>query len=78
MPFFSISNTNVKFLKIENLTCTNHTAAMILVINKKVEFINKNEFAVIALDKNEEIFMVYIVALLAMLIHSSREEPLEF
>lgn len=72
MLFLSFSNVDVRFAELKKLTWRLQIATKTLLITSQVEFINKREFAVTALDKNFETFVIYIAALevpIAMPIH---------
>ncbi len=72
MPFLFLSNANVEFAELGKLTWRTYTAAEALPTTSRVELINKREFARAALDENSETFVVYVSALEATTIHSSR------
>lgn len=64
MLLLALSNTNIEFIELEKLTWRFYTTAEILSITSiRVEFINKMKIAKVVLDKNSEIFMVYIATL---------------
>lgn len=65
MPFLKLSNADVKFLA-GKLTWRTYTIIEALPIAKRVELIDKHEFAKVALDKNFEMFMVYVSTLEAL------------
>ncbi len=75
MLFLSLSNADFQFGAGE-LTWRSYTIAEALPIAKRVELIDKYEFAKAALGENSETFVVHFAALEApkpaMLIHSSR------
>lgn len=62
MALLTLSNIEIYFAE-KKFIWMNYTTAEILPITKKVKRIDKWEFAVITLDKNIKIFMVYITAL---------------
>lgn len=62
MLFLTLNNTNIKFAEIE-LFWRLYTTAKALPTTKQVELINKKKFAKMVLDKNLEIFMIYVIAL---------------
>ena len=66
MPFLIFSNANVSFLEQE-FTWRSYITAKTLPTTKKVELINKKEFAKAALDENFETFVVYVATLEAPL-----------
>ena len=78
MPFFTLSNTDVQFVE-KKLTWRSYTTAKALPTTKRVELIDKKEFAKAALDKkaldkNSETFVVHVVSLnLVPGIHPDRE-----
>ncbi len=75
MLFLSLSNANIEFAELENLTWRLYTEAEALSTTSRVELIHKREFAKAALNKNSETFVVHVAALelpTAMPIHVSR------
>ena len=62
IPFLTLSNANVQFVEKE-LTWRSYTTAEALPTTKRVELINKKEFAKAALDENSETFVVYVASL---------------
>lgn len=72
MFFLFFSNSNCKF-GAKTLIWRLYTATKALFIVKKMELINKYEFVEAGLDKNANIFIVYIIILeareLAMSMH---------
>ena len=66
MPFFTLSNADIQFAR-KKLTWRSYTTAEALLTTKRVELINKKEFAKVALDKESETFVVYVAALEALL-----------
>ena len=72
MPFLALGNADSKFTELEKLTWKLYMAVRVVLTTSWVEFIDKKEFAKTALNKNSEIFLVYVVALeitIAILIH---------
>ena len=69
--FLSFSNADIKFGKLEKLTWRTYTAIEVLPTTSWVKLIGKREFTPVALDKNSETFVVYILALKAITIHLS-------
>ena len=72
--FLTLSNADVQFVEKE-LTWRSYTTAEALPTTKRVEFINKKEFAKAALDENSETFVVHVASLnlaLAPGIHPDR------
>ena len=61
MPFLTLSNANVQFVEKE-LTWRSYTTAKALPTTKRVELINKKEFAKTALDENSETFVVHVAS----------------
>ncbi len=59
MPFLILSNANMQFVEKE-LEWKSYITARVLYTTKRVDLIDKKEFAITALDKNTEMFMVYI------------------
>ena len=76
MPFLTFCNANIQFAE-KALTYRSYTAAEALPTTKRVELINKKEFAKAALDEESETFVVHVAAqeapLTGMAIHPSRE-----
>ena len=73
MPFLTLSNADVQFVEKE-LTWRSYTTAEALSTTKRVELINKKEFAKAALDKKSETFVVHVASLnLTPGIHPDRE-----
>ena len=62
MPFLILSNADVQFVEKE-LTWRSYTTAEALPTTKRVEFIDKKEFAKAALDEKSETFVVYVASL---------------
>ena len=61
MPFLTLSNADVQFVEKE-LIWRSYTTAEALPTTKRVELINKKEFAKAALDEKSETFVIYVVA----------------
>ena len=73
MPFLTLSNADVQFVEKE-LTWRTYTTAEALPTTKRVELIDKKEFAKVALDENSETFVIYVASLdLAPEIHPDRK-----
>ena len=75
MFFLTLSKANIRFAERE-LVWRTYTAAETLSTTRRVEIINKKEFAVVALNTDNETFVVHIAALAkptTMLIHPSRQ-----
>lgn len=62
MPFLTLSNANVQFGE-NKLEWRSYTTAQPLPTTKRVELIERREFATAALDKNVETFVVHIATL---------------
>ena len=62
MPFLNFNNADVKFVEKE-LIWRFYTITEALSTTKRVELINKNEFAKAALDEISETFVVHVVSL---------------
>ena len=60
--FLTLSNADVQFVEKEFIW-RSYTTAKALLTTKRVELINKKEFAKAALDKNSEIFVVHVAFL---------------
>ena len=74
MPFLTLSNADIKFAQKE-LTWRSYTTAEALPTTKRVEIIDRKEFAKAALDENVEAFVVHVTSLSlnSMPIHPARE-----
>lgn len=67
MMFFLIfSNADILFFE-GKLAWRPYTITKALLITKRVQFINKNEFATVTLDKESNIFIVHIAFLEVLL-----------
>lgn len=62
MIFFTFNNTNIQFAE-KPLKLKFYTTAKAPLITKQIKTINKKNFAQMVLNKDSEIFMVYIIAL---------------
>ncbi len=62
MPFLAISNADIQF-GVEKFTWRSYTFAEALPTARRVELIDKHEFAKAALGKNSETFVVHFAAL---------------
>ena len=74
MPFLTLSNANIQFAQKE-LTWRSYTTAEALPTTKRVEIIDRKEFAKAALDEHVEAFVVHVTSLSlnSMSIHPARE-----
>ena len=74
MPFLTLSNADIKFAQKE-LTWRSYTTAEALPTTKRVEIIDRKEFAKAALDENVEAFVVHVTSLSlnSMAMHPARE-----
>ena len=75
MSFLTLSKADIRFMERE-LVWRTYTAAEALPMIRRIEIINKKEFAVAVLNADDKTFMVYIVALVeltTMLIYPSRQ-----
>ena len=74
MSFLTLSNADIKFAQKE-LTWRFYTIAEALPTTKRVEIINRKEFAKAALDENVEAFVVHVTSLSlnSMAMHPARE-----
>ena len=68
MSFLTLSNANVQFVEME-LTWRSYITAEALPTSKQVEFINKKEFAKVALDKNFKTFVIHVASLNSILLN---------
>lgn len=73
MPFLSLNNIDVRFSEVKEIIWRNYTSAKVLLITKIVELIDKNEFVMVALNKNVVIFVIYVTILSAIPIYPSKE-----
>lgn len=64
MPFFSLSNVDIKFEK-RGLTWTKYRAAKVLPTSCRIKLIDKKEIAKAALDRNSKTFLIHVVVLKA-------------
>ena len=73
MPFLALSNADIQF-DIESFTWRSYSTAEALPTARRVELIDKHEFAKAALDENSETFVVHVAALEALepAVHPSR------
>lgn len=71
MLFLALSNAYVQF-DIKKFSWRFYIIAEALSTTSGIELINKREFAKVALNKNSEIFVVYVVILKTMPIHPFR------
>ena len=62
MLFLTLSNANVQFVEKE-LTWRSYTTAKALLTTKRVELIDRKEFAKAALDENFETFVIHVASL---------------
>ena len=62
IPFLALRNADIQF-GAERLTWRSYTTAEALPTARRVELIDKHEFAKAALDENSETFVVYVAAL---------------
>ena len=72
MPFLTFSNVDIKFAQKE-LIWRFYIAAKALLTTKRVEIIDREEFAKAALDKHIKAFMVHVTFLLTIAIHPAKE-----
>ena len=61
MPFLTFSNTDVLFVE-KQLTWRSYITAEALLTTKRVELINKKEFAKAVLDEKSETFVIYVAS----------------
>ena len=62
MLFLTFSKANIRFAE-QKLVWKTYIAAEALPTNRRVEIIDKREFAVVALNADNKIFVVYVMAL---------------
>ena len=76
MPFLTLSNADVQFAE-KKLTWRTYTTEEALPTTRRVEIIDRKEFAKAALDENVEAFVVHVSSLGSkMTIHLAREAQL--
>ena len=78
--FFFFSNADIKFAELEKLTWKAYTVAKALLTTNRVKFINKREFARVALNENFETFVIYVAILevpIAMSIHALKTSQVQ-
>lgn len=63
MLFFSLSNIDIKFAKLEKLIWRFYTATETWFTTSWVKLIDKRKFAKTTLNENSKSFMIYTVAL---------------
>ena len=63
MPLLFFDNVDIKFAELKKLTWKTYTINEALSIISWVKLIDKRKFAKVALDKNSEIFLVYVANL---------------
>lgn len=71
IPFLPLSNIDIGFTELKKLIWRFYTIAKGLSTTSRIELINKKEFARVVLDKNSEIFVMYISTLKAITIYLS-------
>ena len=71
MLFLILSNANVQFVKKE-LTWRSYNTTEALLTTKRVELIDRKEFAKVVLDENSETFVIHVTSL-DLGIHPDRE-----
>lgn len=70
ITFLGFDNADIRFVEIRKLTWSFYTFVKALPTINWVKFIEKTEFTKVALDKNSETFVIYVIALTAeTLIH---------
>lgn len=69
MLFFSLSNADVKFAKLEKLIQRSYIAAKALSTTRRVKLVNKRKFAKEGFDENSETYVMYVATLEAMTIY---------
>ena len=79
MPFLTLSKADIQFVKRE-LVWKIYTAAETLPMTKKVEIIDKREFAAVAMNADNKTFVVHVAALAeptTMPIHLSHQAQVD-
>lgn len=61
--FFSLKNADIEFVNVIDLTWRVYTTTEVMFTAKRVEFIDKKQFIVAAIDENSKTFVIYIAAL---------------
>ena len=73
MPFFTLSDVDIRFAEKE-LTWRSYTTVEALPTTRRVELIDKKEFAAAAMDEDSETFVVHVASIIeTMSIHLARE-----
>ncbi len=67
IPFLIFSNLDIQFVE-NKLEWRNYTTVEVLSTIKKVELIDKKEFAAVPIDENVKTFLIYIAILSAALV----------
>ncbi len=62
IPFLTMSNINIDF-QARNLQWRSYTTGDVLPTTRQVELIEKKEFALTALDREHEVFVVHVAAI---------------
>ena len=65
MLFLALSNVNIEF-DTESFIWRSYSIAEDLLTTRRVELIDKHEFAKAALDENSEMFVMHVAALEAL------------
>lgn len=71
MSFTSFNNANIRFTEIGDLNWRNYIVVKVLSITKRIDLLDKTEFARAALDENAKIFLLHIAALSILSIYPS-------
>ena len=73
MFFFTLSDVDIRFAE-KKLTWRTYTTVEALPTTRRVELINKKEFAAAAIDENSETFVVHMAFIMeTMSIHPARK-----
>lgn len=66
IPFLIFFNANIRFAK-KKLIWGSYIAVETLSTTKKIKFIDRKEFIITEVDKNEEAFVVYIASIMKIM-----------
>lgn len=76
MPFFTLSNINIQFIK-EEFTLRSYTIKKALLTTSRVELIDKKKFAKTILD-NIKVFIVHVFSFKPKSIYPNKEAQIAF
>lgn len=76
MPFFTLSNINIQFIK-EEFTLRSYTIKKVLLTTSRVELIDKKKFAKTILD-NIKVFIVHVFSFRPKSIYPNKKAQIAF